>query len=59
MSKNTKLEFVWIGCNKLVEIFSGLENLDRLELSCNNLESIDLSDSPYIRHLRLGENLFS
>ena len=60
LSKNTKLEFVWIGCNKLVEInLSGLENLDRLELSCNNLESIDLSDSPYIRHLRLGENLFS
>ena len=23
------------------------------------MESIDLSDSPYIRHLRLGENLFS
>ena len=60
LSKNTKLEYVWIANNKLIEInLKNLEFLEELQLIGNQLETIDLSDSPYLKILRLGENYFS
>ena len=60
LSKNTKLEYVWIANNKLIEInLENLEFLEELQLIGNQLETIDLSDSPYLKILRLGENFFS
>ncbi len=60
LSKNSKLEYVWIANNKLIEInLKNLEFLEELQLIGNQLETIDLSDSPYLKILRLGENYFS
>ena len=60
LSKNTKLEFISIANNKLIEInLKNLEFLEELQLIGNQLETIDLSDSPYLKILRLGENYFS
>lgn len=60
LSKNTKLEYVWIANNKLIDInLKKLEYLEELQLIGNQLETIDLSDNPYLRILRLGENYFS
>ena len=60
LSKNTKLEYVWIANNKLIEInLKNLEFLEELQLIGNQLETIDLSDSPYLKILSLGENYFS
>ena len=60
LSKNIKLEYVWIANNKLIEInLKNLEFLEELQLIGNQLETIDLSDSPYLKILRLGENYFS
>ena len=60
LSKNNKVEYVWIANNKLIEInLKNLEFLEELQLIGNQLETIDLSDSPYLKILRLGENYFS
>ena len=60
LSKNTKLEYVWIANNKLIEInLKNLEFLEELQLIGNQLETIDLSDNQYLKILRLGENYFS
>ena len=60
LSKNTKLEYVWFANNKLIDInLKNLEFLEELQLIGNQLETIDLSDNPYLRILRLGENYFS
>ena len=60
LSKNTKLEFISIANNKLIEInLKNLEFLEELQLIGNQLETIDLSDNPYLKILRLGENYFS
>ena len=60
LSKNTKLEYVWLANNKLIDInLKNLEFLEELQLIGNQLETIDLSDNPYLKILRLGENNFS
>ena len=44
----------------MIEIkLKNLEFLEELQLIGNQLETIDLSDSPYLKILRLGENYFS